>query len=61
VEEIGEAFSLGLRIHFRAVLKHSATIKRRPHLLKILSPFFTLSKALFIDLTQKLSLSVDML
>jgi hypothetical protein len=61
VKEIGEAFSSGLYVHFGAVLKHSATIKRRLHPLEILSPFFTLSKALFIDLTQKLSPSVDML
>jgi hypothetical protein len=51
VKETSEAFSLGLRIYFEAVLKHLATIKRRPHPLKILSLFFTLFKALFINLT----------
>jgi hypothetical protein len=51
MEKADKAFSLGLYIYFRAVLKHLATIKRRPHPLEILSFSFTLFKALFTDLT----------
>jgi hypothetical protein len=48
---ISKAFSSGLRIYFRAVLKYLVIIKRQSHPLKILSSFFTLFKALFINLT----------
>jgi hypothetical protein len=51
MEEAGEAFSLGLRIYFEAVLKYLATIKKRPYPFKILSSFFILFKALFTNLT----------